>query len=103
MPFNWFGYVYLLQCGDQFKIGYSKMPLKRVRQFRTGSPVPVWLIHKVRTVFYREIERQLHHRFADKRTRGEWFKLDGPDVEYIRSLNSKGRTPAEQQEWDSNK
>lgn len=94
------GYVYLFQCGDQYKIGYSKTPVKRRQQFRTGSPFPVKTVHLLRTVYYRQIEKQLHYQFADKRKQGEWFALDDADVAYIKSLNKNGNTPEEQEESD---
>lgn len=99
-PHGWFGYVYLLQCGDLYKIGFSLQPRKRLKQFRTGSPHPILLIHSLRTSCYRQIERQLHHHFRGKRESGEWFKLDPEDVSYIKSLNKSGFTPEEQARRD---
>lgn len=92
---DWYGYVYLLQCGTQFKIGFSKHPRKRVRQFRTGSPHDVYLLHTLKAPHYRNVEKQLHREFAAKRGSGEWFHLDADDVGYIKSLNAYGKTPEE--------
>lgn len=98
--FHWFGYVYLLKCGEFYKIGFSATPRKRLRQLRTGSPFPITVEHELRTSFYRDIERRLHLRFEAKRGEGEWFKLDERDVAYIKSLNKHGYSPEEQQERD---
>lgn len=96
------GYVYLLQSGSQYKIGFSKNhPRKRVRQLRTGSPFPVFVIHWIKTEFYRRVEKQLHHRFHEKRGEGEWFALSDEDVAHIRSLNEFGRTAEEQETADA--
>lgn len=97
---RWFGYVYLLQCGAQYKIGFSNKPRKRLKQLRTGSPYPVFLIHSIKTEFYQMVEKQLHHKFREKRGEGEWFRLTDEDVAYIRSLNKLGRTPEEQEQAD---
>lgn len=90
---TWYGYVYLLQCGEHFKIGYSLTPHKRVRQLRTGSPHPIRLIHELKTPCFKLIEKQLHHKFRSKRGEGEWFVLTPDDVDHIKSLDSLGNTP----------
>lgn len=97
---KWFGYIYLLQCGEFFKIGFSLTPRKRVQQLRTGSPHPIRLVHELRTSSYKQIEKQLHRKFAAKRGKGEWFQLDPVDVEHIKSLNKWGNTPEQQQRRD---
>lgn len=97
---TWYGYVYLLQCGEHFKIGYSLTPHKRVRQLRTGSPHPIRMIHELKTPCFKLIEKQLHHKFRSKRGKGEWFTLAPEDVEYITSLNKWGNTPEEQRQRD---
>lgn len=101
--FHWYGYLYLLKCGEHYKIGFSNTPKRRLKQFRTGSPLPVLLVHTIKTAFYRQIEQQLHYKFAKKRVRGEWFTLDDADVEYIKSLNSMGWTPEEAAEREKNR
>lgn len=98
---HWYGYVYLLKCGDHYKIGQSKKPRKRLKQLRTGSPLPIRVIHTLRTSYYREIERDLHRRFADKRAEGEWFLLADDDVAHIKSLDRRGWTPEEAAEREA--
>ena|SRR5687768_11455988 len=98
---DYYGYVYLLKCGDLYKIGQSATPYRRVKQFRTASPHPIELVHTLpRSILYKHIEKQLHWRFRDKRRSGEWFALDGADVDLIKSLNDIGRTPDEQKKYD---
>jgi hypothetical protein len=99
-PHGWFGYIYLLKCGELYKIGFSLKPRKRLKQFRTGSPHPIELVHTLRTPHFKMLEQILHRRFAQKRQTGEWFKLDPEDVEHIKSVNGIGRTPQEQDESD---
>lgn len=93
-----FGYVYLLKCGDHFKIGFSKTPRKRLRQLRTGSPLPITVEHQLKTPHFRAVEQQLHIHFRNKRGNGEWFTLSEDDVSYIKSLDQYGDTPEEVRE-----
>lgn len=87
------GYLYVFQCGQLFKIGQSENPRRRVRQLRGATPFPVVVIHKLRTIFYREIERELHAMFASKRTRGEWFSLNADDLDLIKRVDRYGYIP----------
>ena len=92
-PYGWYGYVYLLKCGEMYKIGYSLKPRKRLKQFRTGSPHPIEVVHTIRTAHYKQIEKQLHWKFGSSRRMGEWFSLTDEDVTYIQSLDQNGFTP----------
>src|SRR5688572_19924917 len=89
------GSVYVLKCGSRYKIGISVNPQQRLKQIQCLWPEPITLIHQIRSPSYKPIERQLHHRFADKRRRGEWFELSDEDLSYIRSLDVDGLTPAQ--------
>ena len=66
---------------DQCKIGYSKNPLRRERTLQSEKPtielLAYWTVPK-------SIEKELHIKFASKRTRGGWFYLDFNDFEYIK-------------------
>lgn len=84
------GYVYVIECAGRYKIGYSTTPRKRLAKLRKASPVPMRMVHKLRTPIFREIEQQLHARFYQKRLNGEWFCLDEDDLDYIRGLDSIG-------------
>ena len=39
-------------------------------------------------VINKNIEKELHRRYSDKRVRGEWFRLEYKDVEYLRKKYS---------------
>ncbi|MGA5873932.1 GIY-YIG nuclease family protein [Streptomyces cinereoruber] len=58
------------------KIGWTDNPERRLRNLQTGSPVPLTVLALFEGGAI--VERELHHRFADKRRHGEWFDL-GPD------------------------
>lgn len=81
-------YVYLIQCEQFFKIGYTTNEVStRLKGMTTGNPFEI----KIITVFEFEkgaqnIEQKLHREFGMKRIRGEWFALSFEDV---CSINSK--------------
>lgn len=71
-------YVYIVQAGEQVKIGVSGNVTKRLRSLQLMSPIPITL----RCAFPGgvERERELHERFQAHALWGEWFKLT-PDLE----------------------
>ena len=84
-------FVYLLQSGSLYKIGYAKNINHRLSAINTGSPQPVTLVDAILTSQYTYLEQHLHERFSAKRTRGEWFALDVHDVAAFRAAR---RIPA---------
>jgi len=95
--FEWFQYVYVMQCNGLYKIGFAKSPSARVRTLQIGSPHPVRLVHILRTSSYKMIEHQLHGLFKKKCVRGEWFRLDQSDLRYIQNLDAHGFWPGHDQ------
>ena len=83
------GYVYLLflRCSGHYKIGLSNNPERRVwKEISPVLPEEPELICTIGTEDMHRLEAQLHMRFANKRAKGEWFRLDANDVEYIKGL-----------------
>lgn len=81
------GYVYLLRSEiGLYKIGRSKSPLDRVEQLKCGIPIELELLHSVSCEDYFRAEAELHRRYAPKRVKGEWFRLDAEDVETIKRV-----------------
>jgi hypothetical protein len=79
--------VYLVRSGKLFKIGIAESARRRIRALRNQSALPVQPIGHVIVCCQdgaRAIERDLHLRFKDARTHGEWFKLSRFDVYRIR-------------------
>lgn len=87
------GYVYVLELSGFYKIGSSKRPDKRYIQLSTGTPIDLKVVHWLKSPYYQTVEKQLHNRFAHKRTRREWFALTDEDIQWIKSLDNEGRDP----------
>lgn len=79
------GYVYLLKSGDHYKIGKSKNVDQRVTQISPRTPLPVELLHSIGSNDMSWLEAQLHSKYAQYRTNGEWFALPSDAVEWITS------------------
>ncbi len=71
--------VYVMTCQDRTKIGITSNVKKRRIGLEMSAGVPVRL-HYHRPFYDRDaagkIERELHRRFAEYRTIGEWFSID---------------------------
>lgn len=78
--------VYFIQDdGGEIKVGFSEgNPHRRLNAFRTGNPRELKLL--VAIPGGREEEHALHERFADLRTRGEWFKPDPRLLGFIEGM-----------------
>lgn len=65
------------------KIGYSTntSPIGRFDQFKTYAPFGAELIGFIKTHNAKELETQLHQKFAQSRLVGEWFEMTIPDAE----------------------
>ena len=83
------GYIYLMHCEGWYKIGKTTQePEDRLAQIDTAIPFETTLIHTIRVDDCNAVEQHLHARFSDKRWKGEWFKLDESDIEYIKELGA---------------
>ena len=82
------GYVYFIGPKDgHVKIGYSKNPWARVKEFQTGTPDE---LHVLATVKTHEIsERTVHELFESERVTGEWFKRSGGVAAALDGLSKK--------------
>ena len=75
------GYVYMMQSGRRYKIGFTNSPVRRHREVRIELPDPTDLVHSIETDDPKGIEAYWHRRFASKRVRDtEFFELDRSDV-----------------------
>ncbi len=77
--------VYLLRVGEYFKIGWAKILERRISDIQSCCPETLELIHAIPAQDPLATEAKWHHRFKDKRVRGEWFKLTPEDIAEFRS------------------
>lgn len=88
-----FGYVYVFGCvkTGYFKIGYSKTPhLRRLEYDRSKMPFPTEMIHTIPADNARQLEWELHRRYRDKQTNGEWFLLSSIELDQIKAIKRRG-------------
>lgn len=79
------GYVYIIKFGEFYKIGLSKNPKKRMRDFATVvMPYKFELIHTISTINASFLEKAMHNKFSHKLVAGEWYKLNRFDLYLIK-------------------
>lgn len=88
-----FGFIYFIYDFQtkQTKIGRtSKHPAYRLKELQTGNGTQLELIHFYESDRMSEEESNLHNRYAQYRTIGEWFELSLPLlVELTHSVTNK--------------
>jgi len=78
-------FVYFIASADgRVKIGSSAVPERRLAALQTGSGAQLRLLGTIAGNY--EDEKNLHHRFAGYRLRGEWFEIAGELRFYLRNL-----------------
>lgn len=86
-------YLVAAENSISIKIGYAGNPKSRLADLQIGQPFQLTLLH----VWQGDYERELHHRFAPQRVRGEWFDLTplGDPVAVIQAAIDEIRASAE--------
>lgn len=88
-------FVYYIQCGEFVKIGTSIEPEKRCDQLRRGGKAnrPSRWAGNPRLIAYHQgsahLERKLHHRFAESRDRGEWFRITDELADHVAGVKAQ--------------
>jgi hypothetical protein len=76
-----YGFVYLARGHrHEYKIGRTTLVDRRIAQIAVAAPIEYDLVHEIKTDDPVGVERYWHERFAEKRMRGEWFRLSVADV-----------------------
>lgn len=79
------GYIYIVQSGNEFKIGCTESPRNRIYEYMAYYGVSTYVLTiKVKAMYAAEL--RLHRHFRDKWIRGEWFALTDADIETIRVM-----------------
>lgn len=78
---NGVGFVYLARGRrGEYKLGRTNLVDRRVSELGATLPVELELVHEIKSDDPAGVEAYWHARFADRRMRGEWFKLSAADV-----------------------
>ena len=82
-------YIYFIGSdgGSAIKIGYSKNPWARVKDFQTGTTEKLLVVGTVATTENSEIE--IHKLFDGARISGEWFKRNSEINNVINKIQDK--------------
>ena len=67
--------VYIMQCGEFFKIGMSNNPERRRDHIQTSNPLKVQIIAQKDVPDDKALESELHKKYEDYHIRGEWFAM----------------------------
>lgn len=80
--------IYFVRQGSHgpIKIGYSAEPIRRVKELRTGSPAPLFILTTVPGE--RTDELAIHRRLRRYRGEGEWFAHDTEVFSVIAELEN---------------
>jgi len=79
------GFVYLARGHPgEFKIGRTNLVDRRLSELGAMSAIEPTLVHEIKTDDPAGVEAYWHRRFADRRMRGEWFRLTALDVAAFR-------------------
>lgn len=79
------GYLYVVKLDSAYKIGISKNPKQRLKEF-TLLPYKLETIVCEKVYDYAQLEAELHLFFSDKHMRGEWYKLEESDITKIKNI-----------------
>ena len=80
--------VYVIRQGisGPVKVGYTRSLGVRMDDLQRGNPDQLELV--IATPGTLKNERRLHKLFAKQRVLGEWFRLEGPVMEFVSSAPS---------------
>lgn len=78
-------YIYIVHSPGipLYKIGHSKNPAQRLREFQKGCPTHLHLLHHFPAERAKVLERALHGAYAKSRVFGEWFALSRHDLVFL--------------------
>ena len=77
------GYVYLLECGGKYKIGFSKDVERRIHQLDT-RPFKLNLVAKSKYLSDAyDWEQGLHDACADSVIDGEWYEFSESELQWV--------------------
>lgn len=83
------GYVYLVfnPRTRLYRIGLSVRPLQRCYVHSWQARAKCVILHTIATNNTHRLERIAHRRFADRRIKGEWFRLSRSQVKVFQAVS----------------
>lgn len=95
-------WVYFIRRGTNggVKIGYAENPHSRMRGMQTANEDELFLLGAIKGG--REVEQELHRRFAAGRKRGEWFHATPELLAFIEGVTrsqEQPEDPGEANDW----
>lgn len=77
------GYVYLMECGGKYKIGFSKDVERRIKELN-HRPFETKLLAKSRLIENPySFEQEIHEVFEEYRIDGEWYNFEENILQYV--------------------
>ena len=80
-------YIYLIRQGDSnyYKIGMSKNPKNRLKDFQVASPQKLTLKHisECENAEPNQQEASLHKKFKEYHVRGEWYRFNENQISWV--------------------
>lgn len=77
--------VYLIQCGNFFKVGISKQPKRRLKEIQTCNPLPCRIIGTKSVEDAVHLERFIHSELTECNSSGEWFELQFRHLSWMKN------------------
>lgn len=82
------GFVYVLKSLTEYKIGKAKDIEARKKQIEKQIGQNLELVHSISTNDYTRTEAELHIRYANFRTHGEWFNLSTVELTELLAIKN---------------
>ena len=86
-------YLYIIKPKglSYYKIGIATDVEQRIKSLQTGCPTQLHCLYKKEFNSTIKLEKMIHNKFKNKKTHGEWFRLNIKDVNMlIKKLNNIG-------------
>lgn len=79
-------YIYIIEANDEYKIGHSKHPQKRLKELQTAHGTELNIIFQFETKYGFKLEKAIHRFMSPNNKKGEVFTLTNEDISNIKKL-----------------
>jgi len=81
-------FLYFIRSNNHVKIGISSNVSERIEELQRGNPIKLEILGVIKNSSFKK-EEEIHNKFINLRTVGEWFKYENSIAEYINKNSSK--------------